>query len=89
MNEKIGTLQVDDRDEIRNKVPVFSIPDKKTPWIFGVEVSKPNKDGDLVLKQVEASRSPKEYSLYILERCNGFVEGKRHTWLKSIFCSNK
>uniref|UniRef100_A0AAQ4RKK1 Cadherin-5 n=1 Tax=Gasterosteus aculeatus aculeatus TaxID=481459 RepID=A0AAQ4RKK1_GASAC len=51
LNEKIGTLQVDDRDEIRNKVPVFSIPDKKTPWIFGVEVSKPNKDGDLVLKQ--------------------------------------
>ncbi|KAL6102209.1 cdh5 [Pungitius sinensis] len=51
LNEKIGTLEVEDRDEDWNKVPIFTILNNEMRQIFGVELSKPNKDGDLVLKQ--------------------------------------
>ena len=53
LNEKIGTLQVEDRDQLQNKEPTFIIPPEYSK-VFGVELS-PNKDGNLMLKQVGGS----------------------------------
>lgn len=49
INAKIGTLALEDRDQIQNKEPIFSIPSENSR-VFGVELS-PNKDGNLLLKQ--------------------------------------
>lgn len=53
LNEKIGTLELEDRDQIQNKEPIFIIPSENSK-VFGVELS-PNKDGNLMLKQVGGS----------------------------------
>lgn len=50
MNEKIGTLELEDRDQIQNKEPIFAILSENSK-IFNIELS-PNKDGNLMLKQV-------------------------------------
>lgn len=53
LTEKIGTLEVEDRDEIQNKEPIISILGDHNR-VFAVELS-PNKDGNLMLKQVRGS----------------------------------
>lgn len=50
INEKIGILQVEDRDQIQNKEPSFIIPNDVSR-VFSIELS-PNKDGNLMLKKV-------------------------------------
>ncbi|KAK5854344.1 hypothetical protein PBY51_015422 [Eleginops maclovinus] len=49
LNEKIGTLELKDRDEIQNKEPIFTILHENSK-LFNIERS-PNKDGNLMLKQ--------------------------------------
>ncbi|XP_033935526.1 cadherin-5 [Pseudochaenichthys georgianus] len=49
LNEKIGTLELEDRDEIQNKEPTFTILNENSK-MFNIELS-PNKDGNLMLKQ--------------------------------------
>lgn len=53
MNEKIGLLELEDRDEIRNKDPIFTIPDDIRK-VFDIELTN-NKDGNLMLKKVGGS----------------------------------
>lgn len=53
MNEKIGTLELEDRDQIQNKEPIFNILNGNSK-VFNIELS-PNKDGNLMLKQVGGS----------------------------------
>lgn len=50
MNEKIGSLELEDRDQIQNKEPIFTIPNDISR-VFNIELS-PNKDGNLMLKKV-------------------------------------
>lgn len=50
VNEKIGLLELEDRDEIRNKDPIFTIPDDIRK-VFNIELTN-NKDGNLMLKKV-------------------------------------
>ncbi|KAF3707971.1 Cadherin-5 Vascular endothelial cadherin [Channa argus] len=45
LNEKIGTLELDDRDQIQNKIPIFTIEPENG---FNVERS-PNKDANIIL----------------------------------------
>ncbi|XP_077585527.1 cadherin-5 isoform X2 [Stigmatopora nigra] len=48
LNSRIGTLELEDHDQIQNKEPIFSLPlDNK---MFYVEIG-PNKDGNLMLRQ--------------------------------------
>ncbi|CAJ1066739.1 cadherin-5 [Xyrichtys novacula] len=49
LNEKIGTLELEDRDQIQNKEPIFTILSDNTN-MFNIEPS-PNKDGNLMLKK--------------------------------------
>ncbi|KAK1905844.1 Cadherin-5, partial [Dissostichus eleginoides] len=49
LNEKIGTLELEDRDEVQNKEPIFTIVNENSK-MFSIELS-PNKDGNLMLKQ--------------------------------------
>ncbi|XP_045926611.1 cadherin-5 [Micropterus dolomieu] len=49
LNEKIGTLELEDKDQIQNKLPFFTIPSENSK-VFNIELS-PNKDGNLMLKQ--------------------------------------
>ncbi len=53
MNEKIGTLELEDRDQIRNKEPIFTISADSNK-MFNIELN-PDKDGNLMLKQVGGS----------------------------------
>lgn len=53
LTEKIGTLELVDRDQIQNKEPIISIIGEHSR-VFNVELS-PNKDGNLMLKQVRGS----------------------------------
>lgn len=50
VNEKIGILELEDRDQLQNKEPTFNIPNDISR-VFGIELS-PNKDGNLMLKKV-------------------------------------
>uniref|UniRef100_A0A3P8TAW0 Cadherin-5 n=1 Tax=Amphiprion percula TaxID=161767 RepID=A0A3P8TAW0_AMPPE len=50
LNEKMGTLQLEDRDQIQNKEPIFSIHGDSSK-MFSLELS-PSKDGNLLLRQV-------------------------------------
>lgn len=54
VTEKIGTLELEDRDQIQNKEPLFTVPND-IAQIFAIERS-PNKDGNLMLKKVGGSR---------------------------------
>ncbi|TNN32247.1 Cadherin-24 [Liparis tanakae] len=51
LNERIGTLELEDGDLLQNKEPIFLLP-KENAKVFGVELSRPNKDGNLLLRQV-------------------------------------
>lgn len=50
VNEKIGVLELEDRDQLQNKEPTFIIPNDISR-VFGIELS-PNKDGNLMLRKV-------------------------------------
>lgn len=50
LNEKIGALELEDRDQVQNKEPLFTIPSDNAR-MFSVELN-PNKDGNLMLRQV-------------------------------------
>lgn len=49
LNEKIGALELEDRDQVQNKEPLFTIPSDNAR-MFSVELN-PNKDGNLMLRQ--------------------------------------
>ncbi|MEQ2196857.1 hypothetical protein XENOCAPTIV_015890 [Xenoophorus captivus] len=69
VNEEIGVLEVEDRDQIENKQPIFSIPSDGDK-IFG---TKPNLDKNcvLMLKQNKPSYRP--------HRREGFLRAKLFT----------
>lgn len=50
LNERIGILEVEDRDQIQNKEPIFTLQNDNNQ-MFYVELNR-NKDGNLMLKQV-------------------------------------
>lgn len=50
MHEKIGTLELDDKDQIQNKEPIFSLPEDVNR-LFSVARS-PTKDANLMLNKV-------------------------------------
>ncbi|XP_049927247.1 cadherin-5 [Epinephelus moara] len=62
-NEKIGTLELEDRDQIQNKEPIFVIPSENSK-VFNIELS-PNKDGNLMLKQALDYETTPSYSFII------------------------
>ncbi|XP_034040645.1 cadherin-5 [Thalassophryne amazonica] len=68
LNEKVGTLDLVDKDEIQNKDPIFTIT---PPYnnMFDVELS-PNKDGNLILKQALDYETRSSYSFTIHVREN-------------------
>lgn len=53
MNEKIGILELVDRDQIQNKEPIFTILGDNGN-MFNIELNR-NKDGNLMLKKVGGS----------------------------------
>lgn len=55
VNEKIGMLELQDRDEIQNKEPSFILP-SDISRLFSVELS-PTKDANLMLRKVGGRRS--------------------------------
>lgn len=63
LNEKIGTLELEDRDQIQNKEPIFVIPSENSK-VFNTELS-PNKDGNLMLKQALDYETTPSYSFTI------------------------
>ncbi|KAG7218503.1 hypothetical protein INR49_020362 [Caranx melampygus] len=63
VNEEVGTLQVEDRDEIQNKQPRFIIPEKYRQ-MFDV-VLDANKDGKLILKKPLNYEAETTYSFTI------------------------
>ncbi|XP_056147578.1 cadherin-5 isoform X2 [Lampris incognitus] len=70
LKEKIGTLLLEDRDQIQNKDPIFTI----TPpfnSIFDVE-SSTSKDGNLMLKQALDYETKSSYSFSVHVRENNF-----------------
>ncbi|XP_035518944.1 cadherin-5 [Morone saxatilis] len=68
LNEKIGTLELEDRDLIQNKNPIFIIPND-IRRVFNVELS-PNKDGNLMLKQALDYETTNSYTLNLQVREN-------------------
>ncbi|XP_071385765.1 cadherin-5 [Centroberyx affinis] len=68
LNEKIGSLELEDRDQIQNKDPVFTVT---PPFnnIFDVDRS-PNKDGNLMLKQALDYETRSSYSFTVHVREN-------------------
>lgn len=69
LNEKIGTLELEDRDLIQNKEPVFLLP-KENSKVFGVELSRPNKDGNLLLRQALDYETTSSYTFTVQVREN-------------------
>lgn len=53
VNEMIGTLELEDRDEIGNKEPIFTILNDINRML-SVELNT-NKDGNLMLKNVRSN----------------------------------
>lgn len=68
LNEKIGTLELEDRDQIQNKEPIFTIPNENKQ-MFDIELS-PNKDGNLMLKQALDYETKDIYTFTIQVREN-------------------
>lgn len=52
VHEKIGTLELEDRDQIQNKEPIFSLPEDINR-LFSVERS-PTKDANIMLNKVRS-----------------------------------
>ncbi|XP_029305204.1 cadherin-5 [Cottoperca gobio] len=63
LNEKIGTLDVEDRDQIQNKEPTFIIPNENSK-VFIIELG-PNKDGNLMLKQALDFETTSSYTFTV------------------------
>ncbi|KAM9344858.1 cadherin-5 [Symphorus nematophorus] len=68
VNEKIGTLELEDRDQIQNKEPIFSIQNDISK-VFTVELS-PNKDGNLMLRKALDFETTNSYTFPIQVREN-------------------
>ncbi|XP_070697470.1 cadherin-5 [Pempheris klunzingeri] len=68
LNEKIGTLDLEDRDQIQNKEPMFIIPNDNSRT-FNIELS-PNKDGNLMLKQALDYETTNSYTFTVQVREN-------------------
>ncbi|XP_073337863.1 cadherin-5 [Pagrus major] len=68
VNDKIGTLDLEDRDQIQNKEPIFTIPND-IGSIFNIELS-PNKDGNLVLKKALDYETKNSYTFNVQVREN-------------------
>ncbi|XP_076016391.1 cadherin-5-like isoform X2 [Genypterus blacodes] len=60
LNEKVGILELLDRDELQNKEPIFTIPQPFNS-LFDIEHS-PRKDGNLMLKQALDYETKSSYS---------------------------
>ncbi|KAK9541219.1 hypothetical protein VZT92_001280 [Zoarces viviparus] len=69
LNEKIGTLELEDRDQIQNKEPLFIIPNDNSK-VFSIELSSPNKDGNLMLKQALDYETTSSYTFTVQVREN-------------------
>ncbi|KAM7408338.1 hypothetical protein PAMA_002172 [Pampus argenteus] len=63
LNEKIGTLELEDRDQIQNKEPIFNIPNENKQ-MFDVILS-PNKDGNIMLKQALDYETTNSYTFTV------------------------
>ncbi|CAN9500220.1 unnamed protein product [Ophioblennius macclurei] len=63
LNEKIDTLELEDRDQIQNKEPIFAIP-SENGRVFSVELSA-NKDGNLMLRQPLDFETKSVYSFVV------------------------
>lgn len=50
VNDKIGILELEDRDQIQNKEPIFIIPSDVNK-VFNITLS-PNRNGNLMLRKV-------------------------------------
>ncbi|XP_031171880.1 cadherin-5 [Sander lucioperca] len=68
LNEKIGTLELEDRDQIQNKEPIFNILNGNSK-VFNIELS-PNKDGNLMLKQALDYETTNSYTFTVQVREN-------------------
>ncbi|XP_029136222.2 cadherin-5 [Labrus bergylta] len=68
LNEKIGTLELEDRDQIQNKEPSFIIPNDSNK-VFLIDLS-PNKDGNLMLKQALDYETTNSYTFTVQVREN-------------------
>ncbi|XP_030012153.1 cadherin-5 [Sphaeramia orbicularis] len=68
LNEKIGTLQVEDKDLNQNKEPIFSIPNENHK-MFSIE-SNTDKDGNLMLKQPLDYETRSSYTFTVTVREN-------------------
>ncbi|KAK2824591.1 hypothetical protein Q5P01_021766 [Channa striata] len=66
LNEKIGTLAVKDRDQIQNKLPIFSITGESSD-VFNVERS-PTKDGNVILMKPLDYETKNRYTLHVQVR---------------------
>uniref|UniRef100_A0A3P9J5W0 Cadherin-5 n=1 Tax=Oryzias latipes TaxID=8090 RepID=A0A3P9J5W0_ORYLA len=64
LNEVIDTLVVDDRDELKNKKPVFRILKEEYNKVFGIQLDS-NKNGDLVLKQALDYEKTQRYTFTV------------------------
>ncbi|XP_076599285.1 cadherin-5 [Chaetodon auriga] len=68
VNEKIGTLELEDRDQIQNKEPIFTIPND-IGRMFNIELS-PNKDGNVMLKKALDYETTDRYTFTVQVREN-------------------
>ncbi|XP_070833563.1 cadherin-5 [Chaetodon trifascialis] len=68
VNEKIGTLELEDRDQLQNKEPIFTIP-SDIGRVFNIELS-PNKDGNVMLKKALDYETTNSYSFTVQVREN-------------------
>ncbi|XP_028325233.1 cadherin-5 [Gouania willdenowi] len=68
LNEKIGSLELEDRDLIQNKEPIFAIQGENAR-VFNVELS-PNKDGNLMLRQGLDFETTSSYTFNVQVREN-------------------
>lgn len=57
VHEKVGTLELEDRDQIQNKEPIFSLPEDISK-LFSVQRS-PTKDANLMLNKVGRKKKKK------------------------------
>ncbi|XP_068597556.1 cadherin-5 [Brachionichthys hirsutus] len=68
VNDKIGTLELEDRDQVQNKEPIFIIPSDINK-MFDIELS-PIKDGNLMLKKPLDFEKTSSYTFSIQVREN-------------------
>uniref|UniRef100_A0A8D3BM65 Cadherin-5 n=1 Tax=Scophthalmus maximus TaxID=52904 RepID=A0A8D3BM65_SCOMX len=68
LSDKMGTLELEDRDQIQNKEPIFAIPSEHGK-MFSLELS-PSKDGNLMLKQALDYETTDSYTFTVQVREN-------------------